>query len=127
MASWTPGSFVGRLAETIAAHLPIPPSTVPAAHLWGDPEIARARLEPHADHVGTTLCTLPMRAASPEEMLTFFERVNGPLIAARTLVRDAYPELRTAVLELMTEHAGPAAGGIEIAAEYLLVVGLRSE
>jgi ubiquinone/menaquinone biosynthesis C-methylase UbiE len=121
MTSWTARSFVGRLAETIAARLPIPPSTAPVAHLWGDPEIARTRLEPYAEQITTTLSTLPMRADSPEAMLTFFERVNGPLIAARTLVRDAYPELRTAVLELMTEYAEPATDGIEIAAEYLLV------
>jgi hypothetical protein len=66
-----------------------------------------------------------MRATTPEAMLTFFERVNGPLIAARTLVRDGYPELQAAVLQLMTEHSEPADGGIEIAAEYLLVVGRR--
>jgi ubiquinone/menaquinone biosynthesis C-methylase UbiE len=121
LTSWTPGSFVGRLAETIAARLPIPPSTAPVAHLWGDPELARARLEPYADDITTKLGTLPMRADSPEAMLAFFERVNGPLIAARTLVRDDYPELQAAVLELMTEHAEPADGGIEIAAEYLLI------
>jgi SAM-dependent methyltransferase len=125
MANWTARSFVGRFAETIAAHLPIPPSTAPATTLWGEPETARGRLEPYADQIETSLRTLPMRAASPEAMLAFFERVNGPLIAARTLVRDAYPELRADVLELMTELGEASAGGIEIAAEYLLVAARR--
>jgi hypothetical protein len=54
------------------------------------------------------------------------ERANGPLIAARTLLRDDYRDLRAELARLMDEFNHARDGSLRIAAEYLLIVARKA-
>jgi hypothetical protein len=122
MANWTPGSFVSRLAQAIMAYLPTPPVVVPPPARWGAEEIATARLAPFTADVETRRLTVPMPHASVDDTLAFHERCNGPLIAARSLLRDRYPDLATDIRRVIEECNSATDGSVLIHAEYLLVL-----
>jgi SAM-dependent methyltransferase len=125
LTAWTPAGFIGRFASTITARLPVPATELPAPTDWGVPEIATERLSPYAD-VSVSTEVVTMAHDSVEAAMGFMERANGPLIAARTLLRDDYPELRAELTRLMDEFNHTRDGSLRIAAEYLLIVGRKT-
>jgi hypothetical protein len=124
MANWTPDSFVARFAETIASALPARPP-LPSPAQWGDRQIATARFAQIAERVETEVSHETFRFGSKSEALGWFEEVNGPLIAARSLLREAYGDLRERVRQLIAQLSTSSEGTVEIRSEYLLVLAYR--
>jgi ubiquinone/menaquinone biosynthesis C-methylase UbiE len=127
LANWTPEGFIGRLAATIASQLPQPPLQVPAPTAWGVEDVVRERLEPYAAEIIIARRTVPFVHDSVQELLGFYEACNGPLVAARALLRDRYPELRADIRRLIEDSNGAGAGRVEIDSEYLLVLARAAQ
>jgi SAM-dependent methyltransferase len=122
LTAWTPAGFIGRFASTITARLPVPASELPPPTDWGVPEIATERLSPYAADVNISTEVVTLAHDSVEAAMDFMERANGPLIAARTLLRDDYGDLRAELTRLMDEFNYAQDGSLRVAAEYLLIV-----
>lgn len=121
LTAWTPGSFIGRFAATIASFMPRPQVDLPPPTAWGVEDIVRERFAPHASEVVVERRSVSSSASSTEELVGFHERCNGPLIAARALLRERYPELREALLALIDE-SNVSGEGVEVQSGYLLVI-----
>jgi SAM-dependent methyltransferase len=121
LANWTPDGFVGRLASTIVSYMPRAAVDLPPPTDWGIEEVVRERLEPYADDVAVVTRSLSFARDSAEELLAFHERCNGPMVAARALLRDRYPQLRDDLQRLIEEFNVLENGAVEIRSEYLLV------
>jgi SAM-dependent methyltransferase len=126
LTAWTPAGFIGRFAATITARLPVPPSELPAPTDWGIPEIATERLSPYGGEVSISTEVVTLSHDSVDAAMDFMERANGPLIAARTLLRDDYRDLRAELARLMDEFNHARDGSLRIAAEYLLIVARKA-
>jgi SAM-dependent methyltransferase len=121
LASWTPEGFIGRLAAVVASYMPPAAAKLPPPTLWGVEQLARERLEPYAEEIDVEHHSLRFERDSVEELLAFHERCNGPLVAARALLRDRYPQLRAELRQLIEQFNAREDGGVEIDSEYLLV------
>jgi SAM-dependent methyltransferase len=124
-ANWTPGSFVGRLMQTVASFMPAPPAGVPSPVEWGIEDVVRARLDELSAEVTDQPSAVVMQHGSVEAMYDFHRRCNGPLVAARMVLGDRYVELEAAIRALIAELATSADGSCRIESEYLLVIGRK--
>jgi SAM-dependent methyltransferase len=125
LASWTPEGFFGQLVATLTRYLPPQPAIASRPTLWGEEAHVRALLG------GQVLLALERRTVdlvfpSLQAMLSGLEERFGPLILAKRLLEpqryDALAGDLRALLDA-THHGGD--GEVRIAAEYLLVVGLK--
>lgn len=122
MASWTPNGFIGQLVRTVAGHVPAAPGGFPPPTEWGEESTAVRRLAALAAGVETTHSALPITHESPDALITHYERSNGPIVAARMLLRDRYPDLVRDIRELIDEFNQASDGSVLIKAEYLLAI-----
>jgi hypothetical protein len=124
LANWTPEGFVGQMFATFAGYLPPPPAIAARPTLWGEEAHVRALLG------GQILLALERRtvdvaAPSLDAIMSRQEESFGPQILARQrLDADRYEAL---VADLRAHFAAQVSGDgeVRIAAEYLLVVGLK--
>jgi SAM-dependent methyltransferase len=114
----TPGSASARFGEVAGRYLPRSDDPPPAPDLWGDEQIARARLGGHAVDVsfelGSVTWSWPSAAAAREEA----EESNNFVAAARGLLDD--------LVELMRSMSTATDGSITYEAEYARVVARKA-
>lgn len=122
LTAWTPESFIGRFAATIASFMPRPQIELSPPTAWGVEHVVRERLEPHASEVSVERLSVSIIRSSVDEMVDFSERFNGPLIAARAVLRERYPDLRDALHALIEDSNVARDGGVEVQSEYLLTI-----
>jgi len=123
IANWTPTSFVGRMFATLAGHLPVPPPPVPPT-LWGDEAHVRKLLG------GQTLLAMERRTVdfvyeSREVWMAAYEQQFGPMVIAQKLLDAAAYEALKGDLRGLVESLDRGDGEVRVAAEYLLVVGMK--
>jgi ubiquinone/menaquinone biosynthesis C-methylase UbiE len=123
LANWTPDGFFGRMIASLAGHLPAPPPPAPPT-LWGDEAHVRALLG------GQTLLAMERRsvdfvAESRDAMIADYERQFGPLVVAQQVLAPAAYDAVRADLHALVESFDAGDGEVRVAAEYLLVVGLK--
>jgi SAM-dependent methyltransferase len=127
LASWTPGSAAARFGEVVGSYFPQPQDPPPAPHLWGDEEVCRARLAPHAIDVsfelGSVTWAWPSAAAAREEA----ETSNNFVAAARaSLPPERYRAFVDDLGELMRSMSTAREGGLSYDAEYARVVARKA-
>jgi SAM-dependent methyltransferase len=124
MVNWIPEGFIGRLVATVASHLPAAAGTPPTD--WGDERTARDRLSQHAADIVARSGSIRFVYDSTDALICHYERCNGPIIAARMLLRERYPELVRDLSALINEFNAASDGSVVIEAEYLLVTAVAS-
>ena len=125
--SWTPGSAAARFGEVAGRHFPRPDDAPPPPQLWGDEEVCRARLAPHAVDVRFELDSVrfswPSAAAAREEA----EDSNNFVAAARaTLSPERYIALLDDMDDLMRSLNTATDGGLSYEAQYARVVARKA-
>jgi hypothetical protein len=94
---------------------------------WGSEEYVRTRFGSRVSPLTVSRHTYIERAPSPEDYCRLFMEAFGPLVAIRASLEDApnrRAELDRRFLEAVIRwNKGRSAGPVEIAYEYLLVVG----
>ncbi len=124
VANWTPDGFVGQMFATLSGYLPPPPAIASRPTLWGDEAHVRALLG------GQILLALERRtvdlvAPSADALLRHQQERFGPLIVAKSrLEAERYDALLADLRALLAAHHR-GDGEVRVAAEYLLVVGLK--
>ena len=127
MANWVPDGFIGRMLRMHAEMVP-PPAGSPSVLLWGDPDVAVARLAPGARRVTTVRRTLvfeyPYRPAGVAEL---FRGYYGPTVRVfEALDPGRRADLAERLTGLWTEGAESADGVTRVPAEYLEVIAERA-
>ena len=121
MANWTAEGYMGRRMETMMRRTPAPDPM--AALRWGDPDFVRARFAGMSDRIAFTPQEARFEFGSVTEMREFFDRLNGPQIAARsTLPPDVYQEILDETDALTVEYNQATDGSVVLDAAWLLVV-----
>jgi hypothetical protein len=111
------------MIATLAGHLPAPPLPAPPI-LWGDEAHVRNLLG------GQTLLAMERRTIdfvhdSADAIVGDYERRFGPVVLAQKILdAEAYDALKSD-LRTLVEEFDRGEGEVRLAAEYLLVVGLR--
>jgi len=125
--SWTPDSASARFGAIMGKYLPAPADPPPPPHLWGDEEVARARLAGHAVDVrfelGAVQWSWPSGPAAREEA----EESNSFVAAARTTLS---PERHATMLDelddLMRSLSTATDGAIAYEAQYARIVARKA-
>jgi SAM-dependent methyltransferase len=126
MGNWTPEGFVGQMFKVVGKH--VSPPGIPPPVLWGDEETVRARF-------GSGLSALDMKRHMyplafpfpPADVVDFFDTHYGPTVKARaSLQGEAQSALRDEFIELWSKHNQASDGTTSVAAEYLVVQGVRA-
>jgi ubiquinone/menaquinone biosynthesis C-methylase UbiE len=103
-----------------------PPSGLPDPNLWGDPEVARERLEPYANQVRAEKTSIPWEFDTWEEAWQVWSN-NGPAVALRQAIGDEeFASARGRVEEIVARHNGGSLDGrISLPADYLQIVARK--
>lgn len=125
--TWTPDSAAAQFGRVASAYFPQPEDPPPPPHLWGDEEIARARLARHAVDVrfelGSVLWSWPSAAAAREES----EESNNFVAAAReALSPERYMALLDDIDDLMRSLNTSTDGGLTYEAQYARIVARKA-
>jgi SAM-dependent methyltransferase len=127
MANWTPDSLVAMQFAIGNRYVP-PPSGIPAPILWGDEQVVRQRLDPHASAIHTSRQTVDFDYPfPPSEVVQFFRQYFGPTQAAFAKLPPDAQLAYTAELEsLWRQHNQATDGHTVVHGEYLEVIATRN-
>ncbi len=125
--AWTPGSAAARFGDVAGRYFPSAEDPPPPPNLWGDEEVCRARLAPHAADVSFEIAAVrwswPSAAAAREEA----EESNNFVAAARAaLSPERYMSFLEEIDDLMRSLNTASDGGLAYDAEYARVVARKA-
>ncbi|HEX9100352.1 MAG TPA: methyltransferase domain-containing protein [Candidatus Dormibacteraeota bacterium] len=126
MANYSPGGFLGGLADLMASFSARPAFELPSPFAWGDEDQVRRRFAGLASSIEVQHRTLYFESESVARFIQFWERTNPPLTALKTTLS---PELYQQALEKvsrlvrdMNESPQPA---VKLSSPYVLVLARK--
>jgi 2-polyprenyl-6-hydroxyphenyl methylase/3-demethylubiquinone-9 3-methyltransferase len=126
LINFTPEGVGGEFFALLAPYAPPPRPGASPPLLWGNEEHVRTLFGNRAARLTLSRHTYIERAPSPQDYCQLFMETFGPLVAIRASLQgapDRQAELDRAFSDAIIRwNHGRAAGPVEIAYEYLLVV-----
>ncbi len=126
MANYSPGGYLGKLSQLIAAFSAHPAFDLPWPFLWGDEKEVRRRLGGLADSIEVIHRTLTFESESVDTFVDFWQATNAPQAALKVMMP---PETYQKVLDekrLLIEELNESTDGrVKLASPYILVVARR--
>ena len=126
LASWTPGSLIGRMFKVLGRYVP-PPAGVQPPSLWGTEAHLRTLFGSAAANVQATSRDFAFRYRSAAHFIDVFRTWYGPVNKAFAAQTPEQAEALAAELAELLEslnRAGP--GSLVVPSEYLEVVVTRA-
>ena len=124
LTAWGRYGLQASILEAIGSILPMPASGAPEE--WGDPDIARERLGPHATQIHTEVRALEWHFASAADWLEFMWEHAPPMLAMRAVLQpDQVEPMRAALIEAIRAHGREDRGDFVVEPQYQLVVARR--
>jgi ubiquinone/menaquinone biosynthesis C-methylase UbiE len=128
--SFTPAGVGGEFFELLARYAPPARPGAASRLLWGDEDHVRTLFGRRLGRLRATRQTYVERAAGPDAYHRLFVETFGPIVAIRESLNDP-PERREKfdrqfLDAIVRWNDGRSTGPVEIAYEYLLVVGSKS-
>jgi SAM-dependent methyltransferase len=126
LANWTPDGFVGSMLRAHTRFVPPPPG-VPVALAWGDAELMKRRLDPHAKRIHSIRFT-PRAIGftfpqSPAGVVELFREFYGPTVRAfSALHAEERAQFGSVLRELWESRNHASSGSTVVSAEYLEIV-----
>lgn len=125
LASWTPTGFVGRLLQTVGAHVP-PPAVAQPPTRWGTEDGVRQLFADRVTAVTSTTAAVHQRFASAEAFADLFLTCYGPThTAASRLSEPGRQALRDDIVALAETTNQATDGTVACDWEYLVVTTTR--
>lgn len=126
MTVWTPDGFNERAAEVARPYLPQPRVPEPPA-LWADPGHARACFEGTGVELSFASDVVRPSFPSVQAAVDVATGAVGPIALARErLIEEGrWDELRAAVSTELERWAKPAADGIQVEMDYVVITGRK--
>ena len=122
LANWTPTGFVGQLFKAIGGFVP-PPAGVRSPAQWGTSDRLAELFSRDVKTIEVESRTFAFRYRSPQEWLTLWRAVYGPVHKAfGTLDEAGQGELAHALLDLVEAHNSADDGTMVAHSEYLEVI-----
>jgi len=127
MANYSRGGFLGGMAalferfssRRLAVDLPSPFD-------WGEEDVVRMRLGPHASRVAVEPGTITWTFDSVDSALEFWERTNAPTIALRMTVEpNQYAAFQRDARRLMHDLGSARGERIQLTSSYLNVLAVK--
>jgi SAM-dependent methyltransferase len=126
MANYSWPGFLGSMSKLFAEYSTPLPFELPSPFEWGEPAVARSRLDGFASSIEIRPDTLTMSFDSVDAGLEFWERTNAPTIALRmTLPPERYAEFQRDARQLMGELNESRDGRLSLTSSYLNVLARR--
>jgi SAM-dependent methyltransferase len=124
LTAWIPEGPQGTMHVVLARHLPPPPEGLRPPEDWGRPEVAEARLAPHAAEVRTERRTLTWAFDDGVDgYVAMLEEGAPPFVAAR---RAIGPERWPAVRDELRAHLEAGSSGDGVAEPGYLLITARA-
>ncbi len=126
MANYSPGGYLGRLADLMSAFSARPALDLPSPFLWGAEAEARRRFAGFATSVDITHRTLHFEAESIDGFIGFWEETNAPQAALKAMLpRPKYQEVLAAKARLIEDLNESRDGRIKLSSPYILVLARK--
>ena len=130
LISFTPEGTGGEFFALLAPYAPPAPAGANPPVLWGSEEHVRMLFGNRVNSLTLSRQTYIEGAPNPEDYCRLFMEAFGPLVAIRASLVDN-PERRAELDRRFLEavirwNGGRSTGPVEIAYEYLLVIGTRT-
>jgi ubiquinone/menaquinone biosynthesis C-methylase UbiE len=127
MANWTAHGFVGQMFKLIAKY--IAPGGMPSPLLWGDEAVVRERLGKATTNLRCTPRFYQFEYPfPPERVVEFFRENYGPIRRAfASLAPEEQAQLKAELVALWAAANRSEIGGTLVDAEYLEIIGHRSD
>ncbi len=122
LANWTPEGFAGRLARTLAAHVP-PPAGLPSPTLWGVPDHLAAIFDLTPAELRCRRRIFHFRYRSAAHWVQVFRDYHGPTHKAFAALDEAGQQALERDITALLESMNTArAGSLVVPGEYLEAV-----
>lgn len=126
LASWTPGSFVGRMCATIGSHMSAAPGFHAPAN-WGREEWIATHLEPAAHSSQLDWKSFSFRYQSPQHYLDFFRTYYGLCRKAFEKVgQEGEKALAEDILGLVDEFNIARDGTVSMPSQYAQYIMVKA-
>jgi ubiquinone/menaquinone biosynthesis C-methylase UbiE len=123
MANYSPGGFLGRMADLMASFSASPAFELPSPFLWGDENVARQRFAGHSSAIEVTHRTLYFEGDSVERFVAFWEKTNAPLATLKSMLPpEAYQQALIRISDLVEELNESHEGRVKVSSPYILVL-----
>jgi ubiquinone/menaquinone biosynthesis C-methylase UbiE len=128
MANYSPGGYLGKLSQLIAAFSAHPAFELPWPFLWGDEKEVRRRLCGLADSIEVIRDTLTFESESVDKFVDFWQATNAPQAALKVMMPpDAYQKVLDAKRLLIEELNESTDGRVKLVSPYILVVARKPD
>jgi len=123
--TWATHGAPGEMFKIVGGFMPPPPDFAQSPVLWGDEAHIREMFEPHGLEVEITTETVDMTYESADGYVEMFERDFGPMVMARQVLGDRWPELHEAYAQMVERENAATDGSLLLEADYLLTVARK--
>ncbi len=131
LMNFTPEGTGGEFFALLAPYAPPAPAGANSPVQWGNEEYVRTRFGNRVNPLTLSRHVYVERAPSPEDYCRLFMETFGPVVAIRAGLDEApqrREELDRRFFEAVVRwNRGRSTGPVEIAYEYLLVIGSRTQ
>lgn len=126
MANYSPGGYLGRLADLMASFSAHPAFELPSPFAWGDEDELRRRFADLASSIEVRHRTLYFESGSIEGLVEFWERTNAPLAALKSMLpAETYAKVLAQKAHLIEELNESRDGAVKLGSPYILVLASK--
>jgi ubiquinone/menaquinone biosynthesis C-methylase UbiE len=123
MANYSPGGFLGQMAELMVSFSAHPAFELPSPFQWGDENEARQRFAGLASSIEVSHRMLYFEGASVEGFVQFWEQTNAPLSALKAMLPpENYQQVLTQIGHMVEELNESRDGRVKLSSPYILVL-----
>lgn len=123
--TWATHGATAEMFKLVGGFMPPPPDFAQSPLLWGDEAHIRELLEPHGLEVETFPENARMAGDTVEGYVEGFERDFGPLVMARQVLGERWPELHEAYVQMVERENKATDGSMLLEPDYVLTVGRK--
>jgi ubiquinone/menaquinone biosynthesis C-methylase UbiE len=121
-ATWTPEGVFGRISAASASYLPPPPDYASAPTLWGREDHVRELFAAVATGFEFERHVSWIEDASLESYADIYMDRYPPMVGARRLLGERFPELRERIVQIWGEANQADDGTLRLPREYLVSI-----
>ncbi len=122
VCTWATHGATAEMFKLVASFMPPPPEFAQPPLLWGDEAHIRELFEPHGLELEITAERARITYPSVDGYVELFENDFGPLVAARQVVGERWPELHEAYVAMVERENKATDGTVLLEPDYLLTV-----
>jgi ubiquinone/menaquinone biosynthesis C-methylase UbiE len=126
MANYSPGGFLGRLADVMASFSAHPAFELPSPFSWGDEDEVSRRFAGLSTSIEVTHRTLVFESDSVASFLEWWDETNAPQAALKAMLApETFQKALTQKAQLVDELNESHDGRLKVSSPYILVLARK--